>query len=139
MSAELTKPQATLIAELVHALRPDWHVTGTMSALLQVKDRDPFLVALAAIRAANRAANLTPAVIPLPGLHWLTETTPPKPANWTPADNPLCTRCGKVHDPDATECPRRNPHAYTQGAALARAAIHGAKTKSAIEQEEGRE
>lgn len=129
MSAEVTRTQGELIAELVHALRPDWHVSGILPALLQVRDRDPFQVALAAIRAANRAANLTPAIIPLPGPHWLPEPGP-KPAGWTPADLRPCNTCGRVHDPtDNGQCPPRNRGAYKTGAEQARLALLEAKTK----------
>ena len=65
------------IAEAVAALRPSWDAQGVRAALMKVKDRDPFDVALAAIKAARETVNRTPAVIPLAGEHWL-EAKPAK-------------------------------------------------------------
>jgi len=80
---------ADAIAVLVHYLRPDWDVRGIMAALASVQDRDPFLVAHAAVNAANATSNRTPAIIAMDGPHWTTTATktapqPPPPLNANP-------------------------------------------------------
>lgn len=131
----MTKAQADAIAVLLHELRPGWGAPGVYAAVAEVKDREPFTVAMAALRAANNPANRTPAVIPLPGPHWLAEPGP-RPAGWTPADLRPCGKCGKVHDPDDHVCPRRNLEANKRGAALAKQALLEAKTKERHQESE---
>lgn len=59
------------IAAVVAALRPAWGEQGIRAALLKVENRDPFDVALAAIKAAREESNRTPAVIAQMGPHWV--------------------------------------------------------------------
>lgn len=67
----LTSKQAWAIAHLVAELRPDWQAEGVVSALKRCQAQDPFLVALASIRAAADREARTPGVIPTQGSHWL--------------------------------------------------------------------
>ena len=76
----LSKEQAQALTRTVHLLRPAWNEQGIFAALSQVKDRDAFEVALAAIRAAKDPSAKTPGVIPA-GPHWneLAPETPKAP------------------------------------------------------------
>jgi len=65
----MSKEQARALTRTVHLLRPAWNEQGIFAALAQVKDRDPFEVALCAIRAAKDPSAKTPGVIPN-GPHW---------------------------------------------------------------------
>lgn len=66
----MTKQTAWALAHLVHELRPEWEASGVVAALKRCSDRDPFLVALAAIRATADKDARTPGVIPAAGTHW---------------------------------------------------------------------
>lgn len=66
----MTKQAAWALAHLIHELRPEWEAEGVVAQLKRCADRDPFLVALAAIRAAADKDVRTPGVIPTPGTHW---------------------------------------------------------------------
>jgi hypothetical protein len=77
VDGQLTKTQATAVAEAVVALRPGWSHSAVMAALLAVSDRGGFDVAIAALTAAADPLARTPAVITSEdGPHW--------PA-WSPA------------------------------------------------------
>ena len=78
----VNREQAAAIAQTVHTLRPAWNVEGVFAALGKCQDRDPFEVALAAIRAAADPQARTPGVIPGPGPHWneLPPKAPDRPA-----------------------------------------------------------
>lgn len=68
----LTRSQADALAALVHELRPDWGIPGILKALADARDRGtPSEISIAAIHAASDLTNRTPAVIPLPGAHWV--------------------------------------------------------------------
>lgn len=103
MSGQLSKDQATLLAEFIHALRPEWDVAGIVHALGTVRDRgDAYTVAVTAILAAQNAANRTPGVIPLSGPHWAaTGTSRPRPV--VPPRHKTCATCYLAED----ECRRR--------------------------------
>ena len=66
----LTPKQAWAVAHLVAELRPDWQTEGVVAALKRCADGSPFLVALAAIRAAADGNLRTPGAIPTAGDHW---------------------------------------------------------------------
>lgn len=136
MSAELTQPQADAIAILVSRLRPDWDVRGVMAALAKVRDRDPFLAAVAAVRAAANPTNRTPAVIAMDGAHWLSPAPTAKPGVWQPP--PMCGHCHGIHDVGAP-CVRRSPGDYATGAEQARQALLKSKSKDGQEDEGGTE
>jgi len=77
VDGQLTKTQATAVAEAVVALRPGWSHSAVMAALLAVSDRGGFDVAIAALTAAADPLARTPAVVTsADGPHW--------PA-WSPA------------------------------------------------------
>ena len=59
------------LAALVAALRPEWGEQGIRASLLKVQARDPFDVAIAAIKACRESSNRTPAVIAHMGPHWV--------------------------------------------------------------------
>jgi len=108
----MSREQADAIAVLVHTLRPEWDVRGTMTALAQCREREPSAVAIAAVRAATTESNRTPAVIPLAGPHW---------------DNPGVTRAPAApapFDPTALGV-RQPPEVAARGVAAARAALRG--------------
>lgn len=115
------------IAVLVTKLRPDWDVRGVMAALSQVKDREPGLVAIAAIRCALVPSNRTPAVIALGGAHW--SEKPAGGGALRPYDRHACKSCLFPHDP-GDECLRADPEATRRGVAAARAALRGQPTTS---------
>lgn len=100
----MTKIQAEKIAAAVQSLRPDWDTTGVLAALAKARtEGEPWQVAIAAIAAAADRDNLTPGVIPLPGLHW-------KPArlNATPTPGPGRRERCQVYGHDgypALNCP----------------------------------
>ena len=59
------------VANLVHAIRPDWDENGVASSLRKVADRPLAQVVLAAVTAATtRPDQRTPAVIAQDGSHW---------------------------------------------------------------------
>lgn len=67
----MTKDQAETVAAAVHAVRPEWDERGILTALGKARERGPaWAVAAAALIAAGRPENRTPAVIPLAGEHW---------------------------------------------------------------------
>lgn len=66
----MTPQQAKALAHLTALLRPDWNEHGIYAALGKCKDREPFAVALATIRAARDDGARTPGVIPSDGPHW---------------------------------------------------------------------
>jgi len=64
--------QARALAALVAALRPDWGERGILKALSDARELGPpWHIAHAALNAAEVPTNRTPAVIALPGDHWL--------------------------------------------------------------------
>jgi hypothetical protein len=84
-------------------LRPDWDVAGVVHALGVARDRgDAATVAVAAILAAQNAANRTPGVIPLTGPHWAS-TGATTPRRHVPDRNETCATCYLAKD----ECRRR--------------------------------
>lgn len=71
MNESLNGNTAEALANLLHALRPEWGIAGIKAALFTAKDRgDAHVVAHAALYAAEDLGNRTPAIIPLPGPHW---------------------------------------------------------------------
>ena len=115
------------IAVLVGKLRPDWDVRGVMAALSQVRDREPGLVAIAAIRCAMVPSNRTPAVIAMAGAHW--GEKPASGSELRPYDRHACKLCRFPHDP-GEECLRADPDATRRGVAAARAALRGEPTET---------
>lgn len=68
---QLRHEQAAHLAQFIASLREDWGVAGVMHALGEARCMgDAYDVAHAALSAASRAENRTPAVIALPGPHW---------------------------------------------------------------------
>ena len=101
----LSREQAQALTRVVHLLRPAWNEEGIYAALGQVKERAPFEVALAAIRAAKDDKAKTPGVIPTNGPHWNEEApkvpTVPKMSRdeWRAR---TCETCGHL------DCPGRD-------------------------------
>lgn len=102
----MSREQAQALTRAIHLLRPAWNEEGIFAALGHVKERDPFDIALAALRAAADEKVRTPGVIPTTGPHWneaapkepvrprsgpprKSETCPVHPGSW--ADN--CSGC----------------------------------------------
>ena len=80
----LTDKQRACIAWLVNQQRPDWDRPGIEAVLTKVADRSLVSVTIAAMRATERTTQATPAVIAMPGPHWVevkrdepTDTPPP--------------------------------------------------------------
>lgn len=77
MTTSITRPQADALAALIHELRPEWGIPGIVKALHDARDRgDAYAVTVAAIHAASDLANRTPAVIAMPGAHWVKGKAP---------------------------------------------------------------
>lgn len=82
----ITREEATALAELICAVRPQWNTRGVLSKGLAPLAKHPAplpVIAWAAIRAAQDPDNRTPAVIPLNGPHW-NLSDQPKPPRLTP-------------------------------------------------------
>lgn len=87
-SIELTQNQATLLAHLLHEIRPDWSINSMMKLLWEHRAKHSFGdVVLPAIRAARTPTNRTPAVIFLEGPHWRSDGAAPREA---PPPGPKC-------------------------------------------------
>lgn len=70
---KLTPEQGTKLAELIHALRPNWGVKGTFDQIAIAAQADmgnATEICVAAIRAAAEPTNEKPAIIRFPGAHW---------------------------------------------------------------------
>jgi hypothetical protein len=96
VNAELTKEQATYLAEFIHSIRRDWNVPGIFAALGTARLRvgaTPASVGLAAIRCATNPKNRTPVIIALEGDHWQ-EPERPEP---TPTPPRKCPTCRSYH------------------------------------------
>ena len=106
----MNRSQADTIAVLVAALRPGWDVRGIMTALGELRDRDPYDVAQAALNAAAIPTNRTPAVIALPGPHWAHTVVAAVPPPYVPRRGP-----------------RADPGLVTELAGQARTAIRAAR------------
>lgn len=95
-----TRSQAQAIANVVAALRPEWHQAGIMTALEAVADRgSAYDLAHAALYAAADPSIQTPAVIAMGGEHWmrgkaLGETTASTTGRYT-----RCPNDGHEHEP----------------------------------------
>lgn len=83
--------QHRAIAFLVEAIRPDWGAPGVMAALDKLRDRPLADVTVAAMRAAMRDDQRTPAVIALSGPHWL---NPQQAPTTVPPSFRSSTHCG---------------------------------------------
>lgn len=128
----MTRQQADAITVLVCALRSDWDAKGVLAALAEVRDRDPFVVAVAAIRCASVETNKTPAVIALKGAHWTQQGLGQRGAP-TQQPPPFCALCKLPHDVQVP-CPdlsRRGD--YAAGVAAARAALRSPITTEETE------
>lgn len=103
MSDAISRDAAQQLAEFIHSWRPDWDVAGIVHALGLARGRgDVATVAVAAICAAQNAANRTPGVIPLTGPHWAaTGATRPRPN--IPPRAQTCATCYLGRD----ECRKR--------------------------------
>jgi hypothetical protein len=109
----LSREQAQALTRCVHMLRPAWNEEGIYAALRQVANRDPFEVALAAIRAAKDQSARTPGVIPA-GPHWNElPPTAPKPPTLSRAERRArtCDNCGRL-DGCTPSCPGFTPLAH---------------------------
>jgi hypothetical protein len=93
----LTRPQAEHLAAFLHAIRPDWYGTETVTALGEAARRtdqpDAYQIGIAAIRCAANHANGTPAHIPRHGHHWAPWPDEPTPTP-TPPKIVTCEHCG---------------------------------------------
>jgi len=99
MMNEITRPQAQALAELIHALRPEWDARGVLAHIREARDRGPAdVVCIAAIRAAATPTNRTPAVIPLSGDHWIDPAVTPSSTGAVPRPTDRrCTEPGHEH------------------------------------------
>jgi hypothetical protein len=87
-SPELTQTQATLLAHILHEIRPDWAITSMMSLLWEHRAAHPFpALVIAAVRAASTPTNRTPAVIFMEGKHWRADGDQPREQ---PPPGPAC-------------------------------------------------
>lgn len=95
----ITRRQATALAELIHALRPEWDAPGVLAAIGEARDVGPApMVAIAAIRAATTPTNRTPAVIPMEGAHWRTDPGSPAARFPDPGPDRRCSICSERED-----------------------------------------
>ena len=134
----ISREQAQALTRLVHALRPAWNEEGIYAALGKLKARDPYDVALAAIRAAADKNAKTPGVIPTDGPHWNElPPTAPKTPRLTREERRArtCDTCGALDGclPPAhpflplAQATRDRTH---EGAALVRAQLARTKEKA---------
>ena len=73
MMAPLNREQAQALTALLASLRSTWDAAGIMSALGKAKTMGTATeVAIAALKAASKDTNRTPAVIAMQGDHWTT-------------------------------------------------------------------
>lgn len=97
----MTREEAEALTNLIHELRPEWDRGGIFKALGLVKDRNPFDVSMAALRAAADPETRTPGRIPTAGDHWherISPTVAPRP----PKPSEACRTCGRhMHAADA--------------------------------------
>lgn len=103
---EIDQRQADALIELVACLRLDWDKRGIRAALSDAAPKAGGSYArlvVAAVRAAERASNVTPAVIAMEGPHWQTgiDVEPERPR--------FCERCNRTHRGD---CPPPEPPRY---------------------------
>lgn len=66
----MSREQGQAIAALMHRLRNDWDEPGCLAAVAGVKDRDPYDVALAAVRLCSTPEAKTPGALKVAGQHW---------------------------------------------------------------------
>ena len=98
----ITRNQGQRLCELIHLLRPDWHLPGIEAAIRKAADdTNPFDVSVAAIRAASDPQARTPGIIPGPGPHWAqTEKgrrLPPTRCHEHPEHSVLrCPECAQI-------------------------------------------
>lgn len=140
MRQTISSTQAQYLAQLTHALRPDWDVPGIRAAISRARHRAPADdIALALIRLTRRDDLRTPAILAEDGPHWLApdlrqvrDSRRPKcPAHLveTRVGDGLCPLCladVKGGDGNGGEGRRADPDhldIYRRGARRARAAI----------------
>ncbi len=104
--------QATKLAALIHALRPDWDKPGILDALAKARNRgNASDVCIAAIRCATGGHARTPAVIALDGAHWRPPETKPMGGSRVLVTG-RCDDCGHLHPPaDPCIAPREQTQA----------------------------
>lgn len=75
MNEPISREQAEALADFITTIRTDWNARGIVKALSDAREKAGAAeLARAAIKAAATPTNRTPAVIPLPGAHWLSTT-----------------------------------------------------------------
>ncbi|MBG6085840.1 hypothetical protein [Zhihengliuella flava] len=96
---EITKTDATLLAQLINRIRPDWDTRALTTLIGKNRTNIPNLAALtiAATTKAQDPTCKTPAPIFIPGPHWPTEThrhlPPPPPCQDHPEEPAHNCRC----------------------------------------------
>lgn len=149
MTESLNGDTAEALANLVHALRPEWGVPGIKTALYNAKDRGTaWEITHAALYAAEDLAARTPAIIHHPGAHWTRgrELGSSNPRGekcdqvgheGKPAHNcPYCIADSKAIPDDAATTYQSAPDPekadmYARGARRAKAAWEAARTTDA--------
>ncbi|MCW2132919.1 hypothetical protein B0G38_002086 [Arthrobacter sp. VKM Ac-2550] len=91
-SSELTEIQATLLAQLLKQLRPEWEVPSMMKLLWEHRTYAPFPALVeAAVKVARNPEKKTPIIIFKDGKHWLTDEKAASPAHTAAIGNePPC-------------------------------------------------
>ncbi len=128
----LDRDRAHALAALLATLRPDWDAKGVLAALGRAQDRGTaYDLAHAALRAAADLGNRTPAVIPLDGPHWHTQSAPTAQSPPTPTPPRLCQVCRNAACswPAGAHVPTKRGD-YQAGIAATRAAIRARKETS---------
>ncbi|MFT4471423.1 hypothetical protein ACMX2H_16085 [Arthrobacter sulfonylureivorans] len=112
----MTEEQAEQIATFIHSIRPDWHVSGIVSALGRVVHQaDTATVALALLHAAADPAIKTPGILSHQGPHWhkargTHQPAPPTPSSTLGSDtSPMCERHPQLHEWECKTCNRPTP------------------------------
>lgn len=102
MNFEMTLPEARALATYIELIRKrmpgdSWHRPGVEDALARARHRAPSPdLALAAISAATRPENRTPAIIGMDGPHWREASKPPRPEQLDDAGR--CSVCSEAQE-----------------------------------------
>lgn len=68
---EITKEQATTLANLIEQIRPDWPTRQVLKLIAEHRTEHTFgHLCQAAVSAASKRSNRSPNVIFMPGTHW---------------------------------------------------------------------
>lgn len=96
---ELNETEATLLAQMLHQIRPDWTTNSLLSILWENRNTPSYpALIIAAVTKAQDPGCRTPAPIFLDGQHWPQSSRAHIPAGKPCADHPTqqahsCTSC----------------------------------------------